>query len=188
MGKNRDELLNSNYDGIQEYDNDLPKWWLMLFYITIAFAIVYFGYYELGPGLGSEARLSQAMSEIDAQRALNKPAGGPDSATLLALVSDSARVASGKAVYDAKCLACHGPQGQGLVGPNLTDEFWIHGGKIVDVQRTIREGVLDKGMLAWKGVLTDPEIDDVTAFVRSIRGTSPPNPKAPQGEPYSGHE
>ncbi|MFN8389397.1 MAG: cbb3-type cytochrome c oxidase N-terminal domain-containing protein [Bdellovibrionota bacterium] len=185
MAKNRDELLNSNYDGIQEYDNDLPRWWLMLFYITIAFGVVYVGYYQFGPGPSSEESLASAMAAIQA----NKPKEvAVDSSALLALAKDSAHLASGKTVFDTRCLPCHGAQGQGIVGPNLTDNFWIHGGKIADTQKTIREGVLDKGMLAWKGVLSDAEIDDVTAYIYSLRGTNPPNPKAPQGDPYTGNE
>ncbi len=182
--KNMDELLNSNYDGIQEYDNDLPRWWVALFYITIAYAVVYVGYYHLGPGPNSEEGLASSLAAIESRKVVAPKAVVADADALLALVSDQTRLASGKAVYTARCVACHGPDGQGLVGPNLTDEYWIHGGKISDIQKTVREGVLEKGMLAWKGVIPDAEIDDVTAFVYSIRGTNPANPKAPQGDKF----
>ena len=182
MTKKIDELLDSNYDGIEEYDNDLPKWWKVLFYLTIVFGVIYFVYFTLGPGLTSDQRLSL---ELDAITALHKsiPAQVQTSEEdLLILAKDPTSLAKGKLVYDAKCSACHAALGQGLVGPNLTDNYWLHGGKISQIKKTVEVGVLDKGMLAWQGLLTPEEIDDVVAFVFSIRGTNPPDPKAPQGE------
>lgn len=186
MAKARDELLSSNYDGIQEYDNDLPRWWLALFYVTIAFSAVYSFYYHLGPGPSSEQSLADALGALEKVKApagAAAPEGGDD--LLLALTKEPTHLASGKAVFDTRCAACHGAEGQGLVGPNLTDDFFIHGAKPSDVHKVIRDGVLEKGMLAWKGMLTDEQIRDVTAYVYTLRGTNPPNPKAPQGEKLS---
>lgn len=184
--KKKDELLSSNYDGIKEYDNDLPKWWLALFFITIAYSFVYIIYFQLN-GPSSEEELAAQMTEIYKQQKASAPKEVSSNA-LAALVKDPARIAAGKVVYDSRCLACHGPQGGGLVGPNLVDDHWIHGGKLSDIRKVIHEGVVDKGMLAWKGVLSETEIDDVTIFVRSIRGNNVPGAKAPQGEIYSGNE
>jgi cytochrome c oxidase cbb3-type subunit 3 len=179
--KQQDELLNSNYDGIQEYDNDLPQWWKVLFYITIVFGLGYAIYAAQRPT--TDARLAAELKVIQDKKPVDiLPTTSSES--LLALAQDEQHLNSGKNIYITKCAACHGGAGEGLIGPNLTDEFWIHGGNISELRKTIEVGVLDKGMLAWKGVLTDAEINDVVAYVYSLRGTTPPNPKAPQGEKF----
>ena len=178
----QDELLNSNYDGIQEYDNDLPRWWLYLFYITIAFGIVYVGYYMFGPGQSQEQIVLAELAEDAKRQAVAAPAPGVSVDALLALAADTSVVEKGRGVFSTRCAACHGAEGQGLIGPNLTDAYWIHGGRITDVLNVVENGVLDKGMLAWKGVLPSAEIQAVVAYLWTIRGTTPPNPKAPQGE------
>jgi len=187
MNKKQDELLNSNYDGIQEYDNDLPKWWQILFLITIVYGVIYAVYQYSGMAGTSEARLA---GEVNAIQATQKSAAPVEvsAETLLSYVKDANHLNAGKLVFQQKCLPCHGPEGQGIVGPNLTDEFWIHGGKIADIRHTVQVGVPDKGMLTWKGILSDDEINNVSAFVYSLRGTHPANPKAPQGDKYVGNE
>jgi cytochrome c oxidase cbb3-type subunit 3 len=181
MTKKQDELLNSNYDGIQEYDNDLPKWWQALFLITIVFAVIYSIYYFTGMSPSSEARLAGEMKAIEATQK-SAPSVEVSAATLLSYVHDTTHLSAGKVVFQQKCLPCHGPEGQGIVGPNLTDDFWIHGGKITDIRHTIVVGVPEKGMLTWKGILSDDEINNVAAFVYSLHGSNPANPKAPQGD------
>ena len=101
---------------------------------------------------------------------------------LLNLIKSDSALSKGKEVYVKNCVVCHGQNGEGLVGPNLTDAYWIHGGTLVAIRKVIQEGVLDKGMLAWKAVLPSDEIDNVTAYIRSLKGTNPANPKAPQGD------
>jgi cytochrome c oxidase cbb3-type subunit 3 len=188
MKKDEDKILNGNYDGIQEYDNDLPQWWLWLFYITILAAIVYPVWYHIYPGQTNEITLAKQMSEIEALRAASDKAlvaSGSlkkDESALLALLKDSSRLEQGKAVYTARCAMCHAAEGQGLIGPNLTDNYWIHGAKLEQMRTIVENGVADKGMLAWKGILTPDEIDSVVAFISSLHGTNPANPKAPQGE------
>ncbi|MCB0323327.1 MAG: c-type cytochrome [Bdellovibrionales bacterium] len=178
----KDELLDHDYDGIQEYDNDLPRWWIALFWLTIAFAVVRVGYYHFGPGLLQEERLAVDMAALEEVRSAHQPvvsAGNADS--LLALVSDADALAKGQEVFTTKCLACHGPQAQGLVGPNLTDDYWIHGGALTDLKRVVVEGVPEKGMIAWGALMPESEINAVVAYIRSLRGTNPPNPKQPEG-------
>ncbi|MBN8550623.1 MAG: c-type cytochrome [Deltaproteobacteria bacterium] len=187
MAKKQDELLNSNYDGIQEFDNDLPKWWLGIFYTTIIFACLYAPYYWFHIGPNSEEQLAAELKAIQPTTNSAAPAE-VSSAQLLALTKDPGRLASGKEVFAAKCAACHSAEGQGLVGPNLTDEYWIHGGKITDTYKVVTTGILDKGMLAWKGLLPENQIQDVVAYIYTLRGTTPANPKAPQGEKYIGNE
>lgn len=179
--KKEDKLLDSNYDGIEEYDNDLPRWWVYLFYGTIIFAVIYTIYYHVGgPGLSAEENLKIAMAEIDQMKgAVTKDSATPSD--LLSLVKDSGRNAAGGQVFSARCMPCHGAKGEGVVGPNLTDDHWIHGGKISDIKKVIEEGVLSKGMLAWKGQISDDEITNVTIYVWNLYGTNPPNAKAPDG-------
>jgi cytochrome c oxidase cbb3-type subunit 3 len=180
----KDELLSHNYDGIEEYDNDLPRWWIWLFWVTIAFGVFRVGYYHFGPGKLQEERLVDSMAELEAIRAAHRPPAGKEVGPeqLLALVNDPSRLEEGKKVYAANCIACHLDQGQGLVGPNLTDSYWIHGGTISDIQKVVINGVPEKGMVPWKEILTADQINAVTAYIWTLHGTNPPNPKAPQGE------
>lgn len=178
-----DQLLESDYDGIQEYDNDLPGWWLAIFYISIAFAFVYSGYMHVVSGESAQESFAKQIAAERQQAAAQQAARPADSdEELLKLVADQASLDKGKAVFAVRCLVCHGPEGQGLVGPNLTDNYWIHGGKITNIKATVENGVPEKGMLAWKALLPAEEIKSVVAYVYSIRGTNPPNPKEPQGD------
>ena len=180
----KDELLESNYDGIQEYDNDLPQWWLALFWGGIVFGFIYVGLFHFGGWQFTSQRLEVEMAELRETQEAMKPKVDENSLkdTLLALVSNEEQVAAGKALFVKNCAACHMAEGQGLVGPNLTDDYWIHGGEIVDIHRVIVEGVTEKGMIPWGPVLTKDEINQLAAFVWTLNGTSPPNPKEPQGD------
>lgn len=176
-------IAGHEYDGIQEFDNPLPRWWVQMFYLTIVFSIGYYGYYEFGPGKGLSETFDAEMSQAQVLRAQNapkEPAGG-DSAKLLAAVKDPGQVTKGKAVYTSKCASCHGAQGQGSIGPNLTDDHWIHGGKAPEIAKTVAEGVAAKGMPPWGSVISADELVQVVAYVKSLRGTNPPNAKAPEG-------
>lgn len=180
----RDEKLSHNYDGIEEYDNDLPRWWVWLFWLTIVFAVVRVGYYHFGPGKLQFEQLADSMAELEEIRAAATPIGGEtvNDEVLLALAKKEDVVSQGSEIYTANCLACHAPQGQGLVGPNLTDNYWIHGGSPTDIHRIIVEGVPEKGMVPWKDILNPEQIRAVTAYVWTLHGTNPPNPKDPEGE------
>ncbi len=176
----KDQVLSSNYDGIKEFDNELPKWWVQLFWLTIVFSIVYSVWFHAPSTPTPTETLKQEMESLAQLRKSFQPASSGED-KILSLTSNSAAIAKGKDAFAAKCVVCHGPEGQGLVGPNLTDKNWIHGGKISDILRTVREGVPEKGMLAWKDLISADELDSVVAFVWSIRNTTPPNPKAPEG-------
>lgn len=183
--KNEDKLLNSNYDGIEEFDNSLPRWWVNLFYITIIFGVVYTIYFHFGFATMPQDQVAQDLAELGELH--NKSGSSETNQTkvnqdLLILVHDEKALAVGKSIYDGKCSVCHGPEGQGSIGPNLTDNYWIHGGKITEIKTVVENGVLDKGMLAWKSVLKSDELESVVAYIWTLKGTNPTNPKAPQGD------
>ncbi len=190
--KIKDELLNHNYDGIQELDNDLPPWWLYLFYFTIAFGIVYLIYYHV-LGLG-DLQVAQYEKEMKAAQmkyaSLTTPAAQqtetqaqPEAAqTEMQPLTDEASLAQGKEIFKANCIPCHGEFGQGVIGPNLTDDYWLHGGHFPEIVNTITNGVPAKGMVPWGPILGKDKITKVASYVMSLHGTNPPNPKAPEGE------
>lgn len=182
----QDVMLDHNYDGIKELDNSLPPWWVAMFYITIAFAVVYMGYYHFSDsGLSSseEYALEMERAEESVKAFLSTQANLVDE-TNADLLTDDQSLAGGKIIYDANCAACHGMLGEGGVGPNMTDEYWIHGGDIKDVFKTVKYGVPEKGMIAWKSQLKSADIHQVSSYLLSLVGTNPPNAKKPEGELY----
>ena len=177
--KNYDQpIAGHDYDGIQEFDNPLPMWWLWTFLGTIIFAFMYYIHYEFKVGPTSEQELASDMENIDKLKATSSNSPKID---LKSFIKDEARLTAGALVFKAKCLACHGDKGQGLVGPNLTDKAWIHGSSIDSIFKTVAKGVLDKGMPPWEGVLKDEELQNVVLFVNSIKGTNVAGGKAPEG-------
>jgi cytochrome c oxidase cbb3-type subunit 3 len=182
--KDKNELLASSHDGIQEYDNDLPKWWVQLFIATIIYSVGYVGWRHF-TSLASDHDWSTAEVKgyKEAQAKTQKPQDNKPEETnesLLVAFQDPTKQTAGQPIFALRCAPCHGQKGEGLVGPNLTDEFWIHGSTPLEVKQVVEKGVLDKGMLAWKGMLKDDEIEAALAFLWSIRNTNVPG-KAPQG-------
>lgn len=165
-------------DGIEEYDNALPRWWVWLFNLTIVFSVAYLAWLHVFNGETIQQEYARKVAEVEAAKTSTAAsaggAGGP---------SDGQWVAEGKAAYATNCTPCHGAAGEGIVGPNLTDKFWIHGGKPDQIEKVIAEGVLEKGMPAWKPVVGETKVKQIAAYVESLKGTNPPNGKAPQGEP-----
>lgn len=180
-----DHLLDHHYDGIQEYDNPLPRWWVYLFWATILFSLLYvLNLPGIGVGKGRIASYEREMAEARAKYGDRLAAGASMSEPeLLALVGDALEVKAGKACFDLNCMPCHRADGGGMIGPNLTDVYWIHGGRPLEVMKTVREGVPQKGMPAWGQVLKPEQVASVTAYVLSLQGSNPANPKAPEGLP-----
>jgi cytochrome c oxidase cbb3-type subunit 3 len=174
-------IMDHEYDGIQEYDNPMPRWWLLLFLVTIILVPVYY----FAPGdIGHGAKKAEMYEkEMAAFRAAH-PDFGTTTVTaeeMARIVADPAQVATGKALFAANCVACHLADGGGLIGPNLTDDSWIHGGTPLEVRATINDGVLAKGMPPWGKVLQPDQVSALAAFVRSLQGTRPAKPKAAEG-------
>jgi cytochrome c oxidase cbb3-type subunit 3 len=178
-------LLNHNYDGIRELDNHLPPWWKYLFYATIVFAFFYLLDYHVwlsSPNQETEYLNEIAVAEKQIEEYQAKNANSIDENSVKLLVSDAKVLSKGKEIFTGKCVACHGAAGEGGVGPNLTDEFWIHGGTIGAIFKTIKNGIPEKGMIAWKATLKPNEMQDVSNYIASLAGTNPPNGKVPQGD------
>jgi cytochrome c oxidase cbb3-type subunit 3 len=171
-------------DGIQEYDNKLPNWWLYILYGSIVFAFGYwFAYQTAGFFLYPRASYEAEMDKLAASQASNAAIAGPVTAeALVGLSQDRGTVARGKQVFATTCVACHRADGGGVVGPNLTDDFWLHGGAPDKIYKTVTEGVADKGMPAWGPQLGPARVQAVTAYVLTLRGTNVPAGKAAQGE------
>jgi cytochrome c oxidase cbb3-type subunit 3 len=181
-------MLDHNYDGIRELDNHLPPWWKWTFYLSIVFAVVYMvSYHVIGnmPLQIDEYNKEVAIAQEAAlQRAANAPLANIDESNV-EMATDPADLAKGKQVFMNSCAQCHKEQGEGGIGPNLTDDYWLHGGSISEVFVTIKNGVPEKGMISWEPVLSPTQMQNVASYIMTLRGTNPPNAKAPQGELYT---
>ena len=219
MSEEYDKMLDHDYDGIKELDNDLPTWWLWLFYLSIVWSVLYMIFYhifnigylqldeyslELNPNY---VRVAEADSKLfGVLEGYHSPfyvpggdvtprmilMGGEeivyieetaetDTITYIAF-TDLAEIAVGKELFLKNCVACHGTAGEGSVGPNLADKYWLHGNSFTDIVKSMKYGYPTKGMISWRAFLKQEEILQVASFVQTFKGTNPSNPKAPQGE------
>lgn len=172
-----------SYDGIKELNNPIPAWFNILFYGTIIIAAGYMYYYHFGSGerQDDEYKTELVNAELAKKKFLAKSGKAIDENTVQI---DATEIVSGKGVFDANCIACHGENGEGLVGPNLTDEFWIHGGGVSDIFKAVKYGFPEKGMVSWEKNLSAKNISEVSNYIISLKGTKPANPKEAQGEKY----
>ncbi|HET8964043.1 MAG TPA: cbb3-type cytochrome c oxidase N-terminal domain-containing protein, partial [Chitinophagales bacterium] len=186
--KEEDILLGDHvYDGIQELDNVMPPWLRFLFIATIIFAVIYIPYYFLGYGPTQKERYDESIAKADAakEERMKTDVALVDENTVV--VNQSPEILSaGKEIFTTYCSACHGNEGEGGIGPNFADDYWIHGGSVKDIFTTVKHGVPEKGMAAWNEILTPPQISEVCNYIISLHGTNPPNPKEPQGELWKG--
>ncbi|HMC01078.1 MAG TPA: cbb3-type cytochrome c oxidase N-terminal domain-containing protein [Flavobacteriaceae bacterium] len=177
-------ILDHNYDGIRELDNSLPPWWLYSFYITIAFGAIYLLRFHVFNGENQYQELETEYAE--AKRAIEeykKTAKDLVDINTVTLLTDASDLKAGQAIFETNCVVCHKSDGGGGIGPNLTDNYWILGGGIKNVFHTVSEGGRDgKGMIAWKQTLKPSEIAQVSSYVLQFQGTTPAEPKDPEGE------
>lgn len=181
-------MLDHDYDGIKELDNRIPPWFTWLFYITIVFAVYYmlhFHVFRTGDLQAEEYEAEIQTAEL--KRAELIRTGAFINEETVSLLTDAAELQSGKEIYDVNCVACHGQFGEGLVGPNLTDDYYIHGGGIKNVFTVIKYGVPAKGMISWQSQLSPNQMQEVASYIISLHGTNPPNPKSPEGELWDEH-
>lgn len=217
MAEVRDELLDHDYDGIREYDNPLPPWWINMFYITIVWAVLYLLYFHITEW--GDRSVDEYKKEYDqtwskqkdpnysapkyfepyykvpyyptksdiTPKMIAEKMGKPEAPKEVEIIkdyvafTDAANISKGKEIYLKVCTPCHGILGEGGIGPNMTDDYWIHGAGINDVMRTVTKGVPEKGMLAWGKTFGEEDILKISSYVLTLRGTNPPNPKPPQG-------
>jgi cytochrome c oxidase cbb3-type subunit 3 len=177
-------ILDHNYDGIKELDNRLPPWWVYLFYITIIFAAVYLVRFHIFNDYNQELEYEQEMAAARmAIEEYKKTAKDLVDVNTVELLTEASDLNAGEAIFTSNCAVCHMNDGGGGIGPNLTDEYWILGGGIKNVFRTISEGGRSgKGMVAWKTNLNPSEIAQVSSYILGMQGTTPANPKDPEGE------
>ncbi len=180
-----DEILTDHdYDGIQELDNRLPPWWLWGFYASIVFAIVYLiRFHVTDYGQSSQEEYAAEMQAAEDRMQQLARSGGIEQIDVenLTVLTDATSLAAGREIFETTCFSCHQKDGGGAAGPNLTDQYWIHGGSIKDVYTTIHDGVPGTAMLPWKR-LRPTKVHQVASYVMSLQGTTPANPKAAEGE------
>ena len=184
--KEADVLLDHDYDGIQELDNALPPWWKYGFYITIVVGFIYllnFHVFGIGKNPTEEynAEMENARIEKERYEANNKDRIDENNVPM----ADAAGIKEGERLYEANCIACHLKGGAGSVGPNLTDDYWLHKGSLNDIYNTIKVGYPDKGMQSWSSQFNPKQISYLTSYIKSLHGSNPPNAKAAQGELFT---
>jgi cytochrome c oxidase cbb3-type subunit III len=184
--KEKDIDLSHDYDGIRELDNAVPPWWSWTFVACIIFSIVYLWRFHVSgtaPLQVAELKIAMQKAEDERQAYLLSAAAKVDENTVTML--DAGGIAAGRDLFAANCTACHGKNGEGnTVGPNLTDDYWIHKGSINDIFKTIKYGWIEKGMKSWKDDFSPAQIAQLSSYVKSLKGSNPPNAKAPEGERY----
>lgn len=182
----KDVQLDHDYDGIKELDNALPPWWLYGFYLTILFAGIYLYRYHVSksaPLQVQELNNEFVTAKLEAEEYAKTHPKKVDENSI-EYAANIELISAGKTLFGQKCVACHGSDGQGLQGPNLTDDYWKHGGSIKDIFKTIKNGVPNMGMIAWGQELTPNQIETLSNYIKSIKGSKPINPKAPEGDLY----
>lgn len=185
VSEEQELLMQEDYDGIQELDNNVPPWFNILFYGTIVFALFYLLNYHVFKI--SRLPFQEYADEVYAAELKRDElirTGAFINENTVVLITDKAALDNGKQVYTANCVPCHGNNAEGTVGPNLTDEYWIHGGGIKNVFSTIKYGVPAKGMIAWQALFNPKTMQEVASYVLSLQGTNPPNGKPPEGNKF----
>lgn len=190
LEKEKDILLDHNYDGIRELDNVLPPWWLALFWVGVIGGFAYLGYYhvwDMGQSSSEEYAAEMEYAKAQVAQFLSRQVEQVDENNVV-MVEDESKLNFGRTIFIANCAACHGQNGEGGIGPNMTDKYWVHGGHINDIFKTIKYGVPSKGMMAWKSQLRSSDIQSVASYILTLQGTNPANAKEAQGDLYEPEE
>jgi len=176
-------MSNHDYDGITELDNNLPQWWVWLFILCCVWAAGYMMYYHMMGGPNQHEKYAREMIAAAPPEPVAPPRGAESAAAPATdePSTDAAVLALGKELFMKNCMVCHTADGGGLIGPNMTDDYFIHGPLFSDSVRIINEGVLAKGMISWKTILKQEEIHAVASYVYTLRGTTPAVAKPPEG-------
>ncbi len=181
----KDIMFEHDFDGIHELDNKIPPWFNILFYGTIVFAAIYlmvFHVFHLKPLMIEEYADEVRTAQIHQEELIRT--GALINENTVILLNDAQSLDEGKTTFMANCVPCHGQHGEGTVGPNLTDDYWIHGGGIKNLFHTIKTGVPEKGMISWGTLLNPKKIQEVASYVISLHGSNPPNGKPPEGQKW----
>jgi len=185
MEKERSLVLEGDYDGIEELDNNVPPWFNILFYGTVVIAVIYFlNFHVFGTGKLPLQEYQEEINLANMQREELIRTGAYINENTVVLLTDNESINNGKQLFETNCVTCHGEGGQGIIGPNLTDEYWIHGGGIKNVFTVIKYGVPAKGMITWMNQMNPKLMQQVASYVISLQGTNPPGAKAPEGIIY----
>jgi len=181
--REKDIMFDHDFDGIKELDSKIPPWFSWLFIITIIFAAYYMiDYHVIGSGQVQYEEYAQEVKIASLEREDLIKSGAFVNEETVTLLSVASALDAGKAIYDLNCIACHASDGGGIVGPNLTDDYWIHGGGIKNVFKVIKYGVVEKGMIAWQTQLNPNQMQEVASYILSLHGKTPAAPKQPEGE------
>jgi cytochrome c oxidase cbb3-type subunit 3 len=175
-------MTDHEYDGIKELDNVLPPWWLWLFYLSIVFAVVYFGYYEV------YQTTDMSMDEYQAEMLIAKEKAGAKGINIsnVVIMEEESNLANGQKVFEANCASCHLIDGGGSIGPNLTDHYWKNGGSVQDVFKTVEDGIKGTAMVPWKALISPNDRQDVVSYILvNLQGSTPAVGKDPEGELYN---
>ena len=185
-------ITGHNYDGIEEYDNPMPGWWVWLFVASIVWTPIYIlGVHQFGFINSYEDDLASSQTELAEWRSDYEDANptiNVSDESIASFIGVAEHIDAGTALFSKNCAMCHGNAAEGLIGPNLTDEYWIHGSNNADLFAVITDGVLEKGMTPWGSILSVDERSQLIAFIRSVSGTNPPGGKAAEGEKALGSE
>jgi cytochrome c oxidase cbb3-type subunit 3 len=182
-------LLDHDYDGIKELNNKIPPWFMAIFYGSIIWAAIYMvDFHIIGSGNVQEEEYLAEVQTAELEKEILNRSGALVNEETVTLVDDAASLSSGKDIFVKSCAACHGMKGEGLVGPNFTDDYWIHGNTINDLFKVVKYGVPQKGMISWQTQLNPTQMQEVSSYILTLRGTDPPNQKAPEGELYEYQE
>ncbi len=176
-------LLEHDFDGIRELDNKIPPWFNAILYGTVVFSVIYMvNYHIIGSGNVQEEEYAEEVRQATLQKELLAASGALIDEESVTFSDDPGVLNDGKGIFTKHCSACHGQNGEGLVGPNFTDDYWIHGNDIKDLFKTIKYGVAAKGMPTWESQLSPNDMQAVASYILTLHGSNPPNPKAPEGE------